>query len=200
MKGAPGFLGAPFLIGLKLATVPTFSSWTAGEKPTAAKFTTNIKDAGNFFKNTPFAWAYQGTGTNTVSDGAWNNVVLDTEKFDNDNMFTAGTPQLTIRTPGLYCIEGGVRFTNSQNGIRGCRIRVNGVDANVNYLAASVNTSHVITVRPTTYVQCVANDVITVDAHVNGAGTASPWTSSVALNISSTLPYYNFLRARWVAA
>lgn len=183
-----------------MATVPGYDTFLASERVTAAKLNKNIRDNGNFFKGVPFAWAFQGAGVNTVADQTWNNIVLDTERFDNDNMFTVGTPNLTVRTPGLYLIEAGARLNTVANGYRGLRIRVNGIDSDVIYAAASVNTPGNTLLRATTYAQCVAGDVFTADAHTNGAGTASPWTTPVGLAISANAYYYNFLRARWVAA
>ncbi|MFI8890515.1 hypothetical protein [Streptomyces paradoxus] len=170
-----------------MATVPSLDTWNAGEKPTAAKMNRNIRDAGNFFLNTPFGWGYR-TAALTLADGAWTDVALDTEKVDTDAMFSTSAG-FVIVTPGWYALRGGVRFVANATGHRGCRIRQNGADVDVVYAAAASGMS--ATVRPEAEVYCSAGDTLTLGVYTSGAG-------SLALSVAQ--PYYTYLRARWMAA
>lgn len=169
--------------------VPSYDTFIAAERVTAAKLNKNLRDSGNFFKNTPFAWAYVGaayTGTTNV----WADSLLDTEKADNDNMFSPGNGgKLVVQTPGWYHVEGGGRWATNADGYRGVRLRQNGVDLDVVYSPGLAGIG--VTLRGSSYAYCVANDAITVGHMFNS-------TTVTALSVNQ--PHYSFLRARWVAS
>lgn len=175
--------------------VPSFDTYLAGERVTAAKLNKNVRDPGNFFKNVPFAWAYR-TAALTLSNNTWQDSFCDSAKFDNDGMFApGGTGALIVQTPGLYYVDAGCRFSTDSTGIRGGRIRVNGADLDTFYAAPAPGGQ--TTVRGSGYVQCVAGDSLTVGAFINSVTTGTP-TGTLALHVGQ--PHYNFVRALWVAA
>lgn len=170
-----------------MATVPSFDTWLAGERPTAAKLNKNIRDAGNFLKATPFGWAYRNAAL-TLTDATWTEIAFDAEKADTDSMFSTSTG-FTIVTPGWYSFRGGSRFPNNSAGYRGCRIRVNNIDADVVYSPPA--TSFSCTIRADADVYCNAGDTVTFGVYSNGAGS---------LSLLVAQPHYTFLRARWMSA
>jgi hypothetical protein len=171
--------------------IPSYDTWLAGERATAAKLNKNIRDGGNFLKAVPFAWGYRNAAL-SLNNNAWTEITLDAEKMDNDGMFNVSTGAFVIVTPGLYYVDAGMRYgTADTTGYRGSRIRVNGADVDVTYAAST--TGGGMTVRAATYVQCAAGDSITVGGIAN-------MTSTPSLALSVANPYYCFLRARWVNA
>ncbi|MFB7185209.1 hypothetical protein ACFCZT_07795 [Streptomyces sp. NPDC056230] len=165
--------------------IPAFDNWLPQERPTSAKMNANIRDAGNFFRSTPFAWAHR-TAALSVADAAWTEIPLDTEKADTDNMFSTASG-FVIVTPGWYSVSGGMRYTSNVNGYRGCRLRVSGADADVTYTPAINGTQ--TTVRADAELYCNVGDTLSLGGF-----------SSVAVSLHVPTPYYCFLRARWMAA
>jgi hypothetical protein len=108
--------------------VPTFDDWAAGEFPSADKMTTNVRDAGNFWRAPPLCVLRRDTdlsiGTSTFVAVTWQTVDVD-----NDGMFDAGTPtRITAQTPGWYQLTGAVAFAASAAGLRTAQYKRNGVD------------------------------------------------------------------------
>lgn len=102
-----------------MATIPTMSTWTAGEYPTAAKMNSNIRDAGNFFKATPVVSGSRSAAT-TLASSTFTDIVMDTPVVDNDSMY--GTTVFTVVTPGIYLITARCGFTANATGNRLLRI------------------------------------------------------------------------------
>lgn len=173
--------------------VPTFNAFLSGERVTAEKLNKNIREAGEFFLRPPLGWATLSDETVDLSNGSWFNIPFDFEHIDNDNMFS--TPgYLTVRTTGYYHVEAGARFIGRTNGNRGLRVRSNGVDVDEIYSPASSQITADMSMRLSTVHRFFVNDRITADVYMVGA------SGTTSLYVDSTKPYYNFLRARWVAA
>jgi hypothetical protein len=169
--------------------IPSYDDWIAAERVTGAKLNKNIRDAGNFHKGVPFAWAYR-TAAYSLANNSWVDLTMDTEKADNDGMYATSNGYLLINTPGWYFVDAQVRYpVASTVGVRGCRIRLNGADNDVSYGAPT--SSDGMTVKSSTYVQCVAGDQLQVGAFQ---------TTGAAVNLTVASSYYTFIRARWINA
>lgn len=171
--------------------VPSLDTWLAGERATAAKLNKNIRDFGNFVKGPPFAWAWRNAAYNTPT--AWTDISLDSEKYDNDNMFS-GSGNLTVQTPGYYRIEGQVRWTsNATVGWRAARIKLGSLDLDTQYMpnVAGAAATQIMAKCQSVY-YCNAGDQIILGAAAD-AGAAS-YAAHVGVM------HYTFLRAMWVAA
>lgn len=115
-----------------MGTVPTPPTWTAGEKPTAAKMN-QVRDLFNFLTAPPSCAAYQGTTATTLTtSGTVYPIGLDTEIFDvvqsgdtamHDN--ATNNSRLVARTAGKYRIGGQIAYVSNATGIRALNIRVN---------------------------------------------------------------------------
>jgi hypothetical protein len=172
--------------------VPSFDDFIASERVTAAKLNKNVRDSGNFYKGRPLAFAYMAaalsvpTGTST-----WTTVNLDTEKFDNDGIFTTSTPgRLTIQTPGLYHIEGQVRYASGGTTYRAGRIQINNTtDLDTQYYPLVPSNSCQVYMKG--WAQLVAGDFLVIST-LHGESTAQ--------SLQVNKDHYTYLRARWVSA
>jgi hypothetical protein len=176
-----------------LATIPTLKTWNAGETVTAATLNANVRDAGNFYKAVPAAYAYMTAAASVASGASWTVIALDTENYDNDNMYTTSTPgRLTVVTPGLYFIEGQMRYANDPNGTyRAGRIQMNAnTDIDTQYVPLTPNNSTHVYLKG--WRQCVAGDYFQVSGLHNYA------TGSIALQVGTA--HYTYLRARFINA
>lgn len=59
-----------------------------------------------------------------VANNTWTQVTgLDTERWDADNMWAAGDPDITIQKPGIYLASGYAAFAANSTGRRGLRLK-----------------------------------------------------------------------------
>ena len=177
--------------------IPSYDTWLAGERATAAKLNKNIRDAGNFVKGVPFGFAYLTAATSIPNGSTWIGINVDTEQYDNDNMFVSSTPgRLTIQTPGMYYIEGQIRYgsdSTNQSKARAGRIQTvsggSSTDLDTQYMAAAPNNSTQVYLKG--YRQLAAGDYITLSAlHYE----------AVAENLQVGSQHYTYIRARWMNA
>jgi hypothetical protein len=172
--------------------IPSYDDWIASERVTGAKLNKNIRDAGNFHKAKPAAFAFVNAAGVTIPVGtaAWTTLSVDAEKFDNDNMFsTAG--RITIQTPGLYYIEGQARYAAGGTGYRAARIQINNAtDLDTQY--SPVSPSGATTVYIKGYAQLVAGDFLVVSTLHSESGAAQ--------TVNTGKDHYCYLRAVWVNA
>lgn len=185
---------APFAfpVGVFVATVPTMQTFAAGEKLTAAKLNTNVRDAISFLLNPPRAGMGRNSTVFSVPNNAATPVDFDTELYDTDAMVNLGssTQAITIVTPGWYDIVGQVSFASNNTGVRLGRITVNGTAVAADYAPAAAANGIVVNLKAQN-VQLVAGDLVRLAAYQN---------SGVALNTLITAGERCFLTARWVAA
>ena len=175
-----------------MATVPTFDTWSAGENPTAAKLNTNIRDAGNFFRQTPFAYAYSTTGT-SVPTAAYTTIALNAELMDTDAMHDTVTnnSRLTFKTAGLYHVIGSVSVPNNTTGARKLYLRVNGgVLDNIAEATGATVGGVTYTVACQGYFFAAVNDYVDIQAWQSSGGSLTTITGLGA----------TFLQAKWVGA
>lgn len=124
-----------------MGDVPTFDDWAAGEKPTAEKMTTNIRDAGNFFRLPPLCVLRRNTDLALVA-ATTTAVPWQTVDVDNDGMFDAGNPtRITAMTPGWYQLTGAAVFEPHATGFRQAEYRRNGLDVFSGIVALSAGAS-----------------------------------------------------------
>jgi hypothetical protein len=174
--------------------VPSFDDFIASERVTAAKLNKNVRDSGNFYKAVPFAHAYLTAALSVPTGGTWQTINLDTEQYDNDNMFVTSTPgRLTIQTPGMYYIEGQVRYASdsaNQTKARAGRIQINAsTDLDTQYVPCAPSNSTQVYLKG--YRQLAAGDYLTL-------GTLH--YESVAESVHVGSQHYTYLRAKWVNA
>jgi hypothetical protein len=175
-----------------LATIPTLKTWNAGETVTAATLNANMRDPGNFYKAVPAAYAYMTAAAAITTAATWQVVALDTENYDNDGMYTTGTPgRITIVTPGLYFIEGQVRYANVSSGTyRAARIQMHAsADIDTQYNPIAPNNSTQVYLKG--WRQCVAGDYFQLSGLHDFAGSIS---------LHTAVSHYTYLRARFINA
>jgi hypothetical protein len=174
-----------------LATIPSQRTWNAGETVTAAQLNSNVRDAVNFYKALPFGYAYRTAAQTVANGGSWTRADLDTEYYDNDAMYTTSTPgRITIVTPGLYFVEGQLRYSSSSSGTyRAARIQLTGTDVDTQYVPLAPSNSTQVYVKG--YRQCVAGDYFEISG-------LHDHTAALSLAVGSY--HYTFLRARFMGA
>jgi hypothetical protein len=111
-----------------VATVPVETTAVAGTVLTAATWNSNVRDALNFILARPLAVMYQ-TVTQSVTNGAWVGMLLDTEEIDRDNghSTSVNTSRYTAQTAGWYDVDATTAWATNATSSRGCRLAVNGV-------------------------------------------------------------------------
>lgn len=112
--------------------IPVFRTWVAGEVVTAAYMNSNIRDAGNFFLARPLAVLRQTVGQSVATSGSGAPLLFDAEDIDSDNGHSTvtNTSRYTAQTTGWYLPSGGVGWTASATGRRGCWWLLTGTGVN----------------------------------------------------------------------
>jgi hypothetical protein len=108
-----------------MVAVPAVPTFAAGQKLTAAALTT-LAQATTFAIARPCAIATRTT-TQSIPNTTRTAVTFDTESYDNDGLFTAGTTTITITRAGVWEIESFVAFASNATGMRWNAIFINGV-------------------------------------------------------------------------
>ncbi len=113
-----------------MTTVPVMRTWTAGELVTAAFMNSNIRDAGNFLLARPL-FIGRASAAQSIANGVWTGILLDTEDIDRDNIHSTvtNTSRVVPATPGYHFFSYTVNFVSNATNARGSRIRVNGADS-----------------------------------------------------------------------
>jgi len=110
-----------------VATVPVEMTAVAGAVLTAAQWNSNVRDAINFIIAPPLALLRQ-TVSQSIANGAWVPVNLDTEDLDRDNAHSTvtNTSRYTAQTAGYYSYQGCAHHGINTTGIRSAVWRPNG--------------------------------------------------------------------------
>ncbi|MEE1838082.1 hypothetical protein [Streptomyces sp. SP17KL33] len=179
--------------------VPVIASEAPGNYLTGALWNANIKAMGDFLlggsgNGVPRFRGYAQTAQ-SIPDGAWTALTIDTEAFDSDggHSTTTNTSRYTVQVPGVYLITGTASFAGNATGNRAVRLGVNGngvIGSFVKTLAATV--AHSSGVATVAQVQCVAGDYIEVFGYQSSGGALM--TSVTALDVAPALS------AQWIAA
>lgn len=120
--------------------VPTYDSWSAGEKVTGAKMNKNIRDNGNFLRKPPIAAVYGAEDTSNYS-GVYREVRWLTARVNNAGIWEATAPtKFIIPEDGVYECAGNVwiepEVSNTLDWVQ-CHWALNGNDVNTDRFGAA---------------------------------------------------------------
>lgn len=114
-----------------MGTIPTPPTFVAGASAGVAAQLNQMRDAVNFWANTPKVYAYQSAGT-SLANNATTVLPLGAELYDivqsGDTAMhdlTTNNSRLVARTAGKYTITGGVAFASNATGDRTASVRKN---------------------------------------------------------------------------
>lgn len=107
--------------------------------------------------------ANQSIANNTTKDVLWN-----TEVFDTDEMFSASSTTITVKTAGLYVVNAGVVFAPNATGQRHLKMTKNAAaDAETPVIggmfSAAGTTAVANMLNATSIVECAVNDTLKVN-------------------------------------
>ena len=159
-----------------MATIPTTSAFTAGEKPTASKLNANGKTALDFLLAPPNLSLRQAVAQ-SLTNATFTALTFDTEVVDTDSMWTSGT-DITVKTAGLWQIVGHVSYASNATGGRLACIYVNGTE--VRRTAVQAVNGLQTTVPISFMTQLAVNDVVTLRAYQASGGALNTDVASTA--------------------
>lgn len=109
-----------------MATVPGTRTWLVGEKITANRLNTEVRDAIDFILRPPQCIAYRN-GALSLATSTTTVVPLNVEEIDTDGMHSTSTnpSRITIVTPGRYEVVAIASFAANSTGIRALQVRFN---------------------------------------------------------------------------
>lgn len=178
-------------------TAPTIASESPGNILTGALWNSNIKAMGDFLlgASTNGVPRFRGYATTaqSLADGTWTSLTIDTEVYDSDNghSTSSNTSRYVVQAPGTYLISGGCGFAGNNTGNRAVRLTVNGVSIAGSFVktptANSSNTTGLVTVG---HAVCLAGDYVEVQG----------WQSSgAALNTTALGDVTSSLAMHWIS-
>lgn len=114
-----------------MATIPVYTTFTAGSVLTAAQLNTQIVTAGAFFLQRPMCSVTNAAGLAGVATGVSTLVPFDTESEDNDSMHSTVTnnSRIIFQTLGWWAITPFSGWASSATGSRALDIRLNAAGA-----------------------------------------------------------------------
>lgn len=121
---------------------------------------------GKLIGNAPGAIASRATAQ-ALPDSAATVVQFPTELFDNDGMFAPGGSGLTVVTPGVYTVKGGVSLSGNTAGIRVMEFTLNGAIVGGPSEGVPFASAGDTRLSGSVDLVCVANDVIRIQAFQN---------------------------------
>lgn len=130
-----------------MATVPTMTTFVAGNVLTAAQMNSNVRDLGNYMLNLPMALANR-TIAGSVTTSTNTAVALGNEDFDMEAIHStvSNTSRFTIVTGGYYTAFGQISWTGNTSGQRVVFWRLNGAGTQY-YQNTAQTTSGVINLQ-----------------------------------------------------
>lgn len=161
--------------------IPTLNGWSAGEKVTASKLTTQTKTAiENAVYYKPFCEMYATSNSQSLSQYAWTKINLGGVVEDSDNMASTSTSEIVIKTAGRYRILGQCGF-NANTGYRTV-----GINKNAAGIAATTisNVNDLTRLQASRTVRLAVNDRLTLVYYGpaittdTGGGTGGIWLSA----------------------
>lgn len=174
-----------------MGTIPTISTFTAGQVLTAADMN-EVKAAVDFWALTPRCMATETAGQSIPNNsdtvvsfpGEVYDVVQSGDSPMHDN--TTNNSRVYIRTAGKYSLIGSVSFSSDATGIRRITIRKNGATTLVQTTSTPVSgASTTIQVGPI-ILDLVAGDYVELLAFQNRGS---------ALSLNASAPGPSFLQA-----
>lgn len=121
----------------------------------------------------------RNTGNQSIPDVTNTALTFTTVVFDYLQFFSLTTPtRLTIRTPGIYLMNGAVQFAANATGTRGIAIRLNGVTY-LRTIIESAFATYPACVEAITSYPLVAGDYIEFMAFQSSGGALNSLNSGV---------------------
>lgn len=121
--------------------IPSMPTWLAGQKLTATLLN-QISTFGNFWANPPMFRMYQSVAQ-SVSNGAWTQILCDTSDYDTDSGRSGISPYsytIPVGMTGRWAFGWQIPWTNNATGGRDSGLRKNGT-AISGYTGAAPETS-----------------------------------------------------------
>ncbi|MDX3126019.1 hypothetical protein [Streptomyces scabiei] len=172
--------------------VPTIATKAPGDYLTGALWNANVKAMGDFLlgasgNGVPRFRGYAQTAQ-SIPDGAWTALTLDTEAYDSDggHSTSTNTSRYTVQVPGVYLITGAAAFAGNATGNRAVRMAVNGIGVIGSFVKTLAATAtHSSAVATVAQVVCVAGDYIEVFGYQNSGGALM--TSATSTDVAPAL-------------
>ncbi len=111
-----------------MATVPSQSTASVGNKVTASLWNDDVRDAVNFLLNPPRLQVYHSVDR-TATTGTWLLAIFDSESWDSDTTMhstSSNTSRLIAPVAGQYRVDALVYWTGNATGGRGVNFTKNG--------------------------------------------------------------------------
>lgn len=167
--------------------VPTPVSEVPGNSIAAALWNDQVYNGSTFVLNPPLFVGYQ-TSTQTIANGTWTAITLDTETVDSYNGHSNVTNSMryTAQVAGWYTASGVVAFAGGTVSIRGARIEVNGsvVQGSAQMIAPPNATNFTGVATPPRTIYLNTGDYVVVSGYQLTGGSLS---TGVATDLSSAL-------------
>jgi hypothetical protein len=150
-----------------MVAVPAVPTFAAGKKALASDMTT-LASVATYATLRPCAIALRTTNQ-TIANTTRTAISFDTEHYDNDGLFTAGTTTITITRAGVWEIETFISFTANVTGMRWSAIFLNGaqITQGADVPATGGNTTPVLTVMRRSL---IVGDAITCQVFQSSGG------------------------------
>ena len=164
-----------------MGTIPTITTFTAGQTLTAANLNA-IKSTVDFWALTPRAYAWQSTTVSTTTSTStlmpFQSEVFDVVQSGDSPMHDTSTnnSRIVVRTPGKYTITGQVTFDNNGTGVRQAFIRLNAAGAAGGGTQVTLANAPALTAVPTSVplaivtIPLVAGDYVELFGWQNSGG------------------------------
>jgi hypothetical protein len=175
-----------------VATVPNPRTWAVGEKLTAARANTEIRDALDFLMNPPTA-RLTHSATQSATTSTYTAHLFNTETFDTDGIHSTSvnTSRFTIVTTGKYRLSGAIGWAGNATGRRIQAWYKNGVIISGGAIAAvATSASSIVLGAPTITAQLTAGDYVELFGWQDSGG---------ALNMNPGAGFDSFAEIQWVS-
>lgn len=115
-----------------MASIPVYTTFTAGTVVTATQLNTQIVTAGNFWLARPYCNIFSNAGVTAPTSGAYVLASWDSESDDNDGMHStiSNNSRIVINTLGVFTHNLCVGWPNATTGARGAMLRLNSAGSN----------------------------------------------------------------------
>lgn len=132
------------------------------------------------------------SSTQSINNTTWTSVLFTATDYDTDNLHStqSNTGRLTIRTPGLYLLQGSLYMGVSATGTRFLRIYKNGATELHQWLDQPGSAGEVVAM-----VHCIAflnaGDYVEMQAYQSSGG---------AMNVAASTPNWCFFEAAYLGS
>lgn len=165
-------------------------SWVAGDVLTAAQLNVDVRDNVSFLANPPACRVYHNAAQSYANTATAVASAFNTERYDTDTMHdnVTNNSRITIKTAGLFLVEGTGAFAINATGGRFIGVKLNGTT----FLAAAVHPGNASLgghMTVSTIYKFAVNDYIELTFAQNSGG---------ALNLDAAAAYSPEFAATWI--